>query len=71
MQLKSYLKRFGLTTGAFAVKAGISQSEVSRLANGRRAPSESTLVKIEKATGGAVRKRDFSTLKRVKEVPFQ
>jgi DNA-binding transcriptional regulator YdaS (Cro superfamily) len=51
--------------------SGLSQSEVSRLANGRRLPSAATISKIEKATGGAVRKRDFSTLKKVQEVPFQ
>jgi transcriptional regulator with XRE-family HTH domain len=71
MQLKTYLKRQGLTTESFAVMSGLSQSEVSRLANGRRLPSAATISKIEKATGGAVRKRDFSTLKKVQEVPFQ
>ncbi len=53
-KLASYLEQTQLTQSDFAAAVGVKQSTISRLKNGRFAPSLELAAKIEKLTKGAV-----------------
>ncbi|KIU33269.1 hypothetical protein SR39_13580 [Methylobacterium radiotolerans] len=59
MRLTDYLRQQKLTHSEFAALIGATQAAVTRYANGRRMPSLGKLIRIERATGGAVRAIDF------------
>jgi transcriptional regulator with XRE-family HTH domain len=60
MRLKEYLDDNGVSTEQFARRAGISASAVYKYRTGaRRKPSPSTIMKIQKLTGGRVKLRDW------------
>lgn len=50
----------GINQDDFAVVIGCSQPHISKLASGDVRPSLETLLKIERATDGAVTARDFA-----------
>ena len=47
------------SVGAFAHEAGISQSMLSMVLNGKRQPSMATITRITDATGGGITANDF------------
>jgi DNA-binding transcriptional regulator YdaS (Cro superfamily) len=59
MTLIEYLADRQLTNSAFAHKIGVPASTVHRWIRGYRQPSIVYLLKIERATGGKVRVKDF------------
>lgn len=61
MKLGEYLDRTGETQKAFAQRAGIPQSVVSRVVSGRDASGQNW-AKITDATGGRVQPRDHFPL---------
>lgn len=58
-RLIQYLKRSRLTQEAFAASLGVSQATISRIILQQAKPSLALAVRIEAATGGAVRPSDF------------
>lgn len=63
MKLSQYLDLKKLTDASFAEQLGISQSQVNRLKNARSMPSWGLAAKIEAATGGKVKLKDFADAK--------
>ncbi|MBA1156907.1 helix-turn-helix domain-containing protein [Microvirga mediterraneensis] len=59
MKLSQYLSETHQTHAQFALKIGATQAAVSRYASGKRKPNLAKLLRIERATGGKVRARDF------------
>lgn len=59
MKLAEYLSDNGLTQTAFAAKIEAAQVEISRFATGDRLPPWHKMLKIYKATKGAVTPNDF------------
>src|SRR5487761_106399 len=59
-RIKTLRKEKGLTQEALAQRAGLPQSHVSKLENGRHSPSSVTLEKIAKALGVASSELDPS-----------
>ena len=64
MKLETYLKSKSITRTDFAGLIGTTQASVSRYVSGERRPSIEMIDKIEKATKGKVKMRDW-----FKEVP--
>lgn len=64
MKLETYLKTKSITRTDFAGLIGTTQASVSRYVSGERRPSIEMIDKIEKATKGKVKMRDW-----FKEVP--
>ncbi len=64
MKLETYLKTKSITRTDFAGLIGTTQASVSRYVSGERRPSIEMIDKIEKATRGKVKMRDW-----FKEVP--
>lgn len=54
-QLKSYMADNALTHEAMSDRIGISRAYLTQILNGSRSPGWRVQVKIEQATGGAVR----------------
>lgn len=70
MTLKDYLSSLTITDAEFGVKIGVSQSQVSRIKNGKTAPSLAVIVAIEKATKGKVSAKDiFAAIEEKSEAP--
>lgn len=59
MKLEAYLTQKKLTAAAFGEKAGLSQSQVSRIMRGKSWPSREAVDAIFKATGGKVTAHDL------------
>ena len=59
MTLDEYLKQSGITANELAQRAGLSYVAISRYRNGHRVPSMPALIKIGRATEGAVGMGDF------------
>lgn len=59
MNLKDYLSSLTMTDAEFGGKIGVSQSQVSRIKNGKTAPSLAVIVAIEKVTKGKVSAKDI------------
>lgn len=59
MRLADYLSQESLKPGEFAKRIGASPSTVTRYLKGERTPRVKSMYRIEAATGGAVRARDF------------
>lgn len=59
MTLKDYLSSLTITDAEFGEKIGVSQSQVSRIKNGKTSPSLEVIVAIEKITKGKVRAEDI------------
>jgi DNA-binding transcriptional regulator YdaS (Cro superfamily) len=57
--LRRWLFDHQMTGLAFAEKVGVSGAAVSQWVNGVRVPSLDLAIKIEDATGGAVKARDM------------
>lgn len=64
MKLETYLKTKPMTHTEFASLIGTTQVSVSRYVSGERRPSIEMIDKIEKATKGKVKMRDW-----FKEIP--
>ena len=62
MQLFEYLVDHDIYQKTFAEKIGVSQPTLSRYLVGETIPSVVTAIKIEQATGGAVKPRDWLTV---------
>jgi len=60
MKLKEYLEKTGLTQADFGKRVRCSQGYVSLLASGKRSPSFSVALRIQKKTGGAVSWTDWN-----------
>ncbi len=60
-----YLARSGETQTHFAGRVGVDQSVISRLARDEMLPGLDLAVRIEAATGGKVRPRDWVAEKTV------
>lgn len=60
MKLRDYLLLNDETASAFAERAGLSQSQVSRILNGVSMPSWNTISLISIATDGSVTANDFA-----------
>jgi transcriptional regulator with XRE-family HTH domain len=60
MKLHNWLKLMNITPGAFARRAAVPRSTISRLLNGERLPGLELMEQIQKATCGAVMPNDFS-----------
>jgi len=60
MTISEFLDHTGMTATKFAAMIGRSKSFVSRLHNGKAAPSLETLQAIQKVTGGLVTPADFN-----------
>lgn len=52
--LSEYLRRTGQTHEAFAKMVGVSRAHLTKIANGAAHPSRALMLRIEKATNGAV-----------------
>lgn len=59
MTLADFMKAADLKDTDFAERIGMDRTFVSRLRRGLVKPSIKTVVAIERATGGAVKARDF------------
>ena len=59
MDLKEHLKYIGCTQRDFSKKLGIHYMYLSAIIRGLRRPSPDLALKIEKATGGMVKKEDL------------
>lgn len=59
MTLREYLSKSGETMAAFGTRVGCSHATVSRLVSGKMTPSAKLVLRIERATEGAVRFADF------------
>lgn len=59
MNLKTYLSQQTITDAEFGLLIGVSQSQVSRIKNGKTAPSLAVIVAIEKVTKGKVGASDL------------
>lgn len=57
--LDLYLTERGLTNAVFGRSVGASEATISRLRNGKQAPSYALVRRIREATGGAVTADDF------------
>lgn len=66
MNLKDYLSSLTITDAEFGAQIGVSQSQVSRIKNGKTAPSLAVIVAIEKATKGKVGAKDIFAAVRAK-----
>lgn len=66
MKLQDYLSKHELTDAAFALKVGLSQSQISRLRRGRSLPSWEAISAIATATKGKVTADDWVTAAREK-----
>ncbi|MEJ5360404.1 MAG: helix-turn-helix transcriptional regulator [Desulfobacterales bacterium] len=55
MDLKRYLSLAGMTQKDLAVAAKCGQPTISQIITGKRKPSPDLALRIERATGGAVR----------------
>lgn len=64
MKLETYLSSKSLTRTEFAELIGTTQASVSRYVTGERRPSIEMIDKIDKATKGKVKMRDW-----FKEIP--
>jgi hypothetical protein len=53
-KLDKFIRDSGMKDAEFGEKIGVSQSQVSRIKNGKTAPSLAVIVAIEKATRGKV-----------------
>lgn len=59
MQLKDYLELEGQTSSEFAAKVEVTKYAVRKWLRGERTPRPSTMIKIRKATKGAVTAEDW------------
>ena len=59
MEILDYLKLNNLSQMDFAKKLSISKSTVSLLINGQRRPSPELALRLEKETGGALKKEEL------------
>ena len=59
MTLSEYLQAHGIKPSKFAESAGLAPSTITRILNGKREPSMSTLRVIRDATNGLVLPKDF------------
>lgn len=59
MKLSSYLSKYNLSAGEFALLIGVNRSNVSRFCSGDRKPGLKTLEKIHEVTRGKVTASDF------------
>ena len=59
MLLRAYLDLNGVSIPAFADAIGVSVQTVHRYLNNERIPRPEVMVRIKKATSGAVRPNDF------------
>lgn len=62
MRLKNYLTDRCVTPGALAKKLGIARWSVARYAAGLQIPESGIMVRIVRATDGAVMPNDFYAL---------
>jgi len=58
MKLFDYLRAHKLTAQAFAFRAGVPTSTITRIIGGK-SPNIKTVQKIDEASGGKVEPRDF------------
>jgi transcriptional regulator with XRE-family HTH domain len=66
MKLATYLEENELTDAAFARVIGVERQAVGRYKTGERFPERLILVKIYKATNGAVTANDFADLPKLR-----
>ena len=59
MNLRDYLKLNGFTHSEFAKKIGVTRPLITFIANGKKNPSISVIVQIEKVTHGEVTAQDL------------
>ena len=60
MKLEQYLAKRKETDAAFGKRAGLSQSQISRLRRGKSNPSLDAIKRIAEATGGKVKFDDWT-----------
>lgn len=65
MTLNDFMTSTGESSSSLANKTGLSQSQISRLRNGRSNPSLSAIIAISKATKGKVKATDWRTVEQV------
>lgn len=58
MNIREYLKKYGLTQQQFAEKIGVKQPTICRIMNGKNRPHAIAAEKIEAATNGEVTKEE-------------
>ncbi|MDS1138603.1 helix-turn-helix transcriptional regulator [Nitratireductor indicus] len=59
MKLETYLQSKDLKPTTFAAKVGVYPSTITRILRGERSPSLELVMKIERATKGKVKPRDW------------
>lgn len=59
MKLREYLDENGIKVKFFAEKLGTSPTQISMWLRGARNPNRESMIKIEKATKGKVKPRDW------------
>lgn len=62
MTLADYLRGSGTSQRDFAARLGLSPSYLCEIVRGRKTPGLRLAVRIERATGGAVRAASFAPL---------
>lgn len=62
MTLNEYMTKTGESSSSLASKTGLSQSQISRLRNGRSNPSLAAILAITKATKGKVKATDWQAV---------
>lgn len=62
MKFSQFMKERSLTVSDMAVLIGVSEGAVSRYASGQRTPEHDVMIRIAKATEGAVEPNDFFEL---------
>lgn len=68
--LATYLTKSGETQAAFAERAGLSPSVLSRILTGKRAPTADVVEKVEKASDGKVTPNDlFDAYREARQPP--
>ena len=59
MRLSEFIEQAGLTDAVFGEQCGLSQSQVSRLRNGKSKPSFEAIEAVRGASGGKVSPNDW------------
>jgi transcriptional regulator with XRE-family HTH domain len=71
MTLKEYFEITGLKKTFFAEKIGVCRQLLSVWIHGKKMPRLETIMKIEEATGGKVKPKDWITERNMKQKQSQ